>query len=103
MRVPVAMLMNKAQAGEALASKILGLHGCQYLPHVAAPSLLAQTELNPDTSGRINRQPVAFRRPKVYLFCRLDSCFIETVAQPAHHASHLYLARGEEDHLQHDV
>jgi hypothetical protein len=61
-------------------SKILGLRGRQYLPHVAAPSLLGQTELNPDNSGRINRQPVAFRGPKVNLFCSLDSCFIETVA-----------------------
>ncbi|HTF26786.1 MAG TPA: hypothetical protein VK937_23200 [Candidatus Limnocylindria bacterium] len=41
---------------------------------------IGQTELNPHTSGKINRLPVAFRRPEAYLFCRLNCCFIKTVA-----------------------
>jgi hypothetical protein len=42
--------------------------------------LLGQTELNPHTSGKINRLSVTLRRPKADLFCRPNCCFIKTVA-----------------------
>jgi len=65
-----------------------------------ARSLLGQTEPNPYTGGKINRLPVAFRRPEAHLLCRLNSCFIKTVAQAVQHSCHLQLARSEENHLE---
>jgi hypothetical protein len=70
MRAPVAMLVNKVQAGRSAGTEDFRAAWLPVSSSRRCPSLLAQTELNPDTSGRINRQPVAFRRPKVYLFCR---------------------------------
>ena len=64
---------------EAPASKVLELLSL-YVPRVAAYSLPGQTERNPHTRGKINRLSVAFRGSEANQFCRLNCCFIKTVA-----------------------